>query len=336
MARGRRHTRSRDTFIILLTVVAGLCAGYFLFVADDAPEAQQADTQAPAVEPGVADAGPVLASGDMQGMTERDGDIPDPPPAGATPEMISNAKRLFEQGLADLTAGSLVAARANLNKAFTLGLPELDQIELQAELVRLADRMVFSKSRVKNDPFVDMYIIKKGETLGKIARANSVTLDLLAKINNMESPNMIRAGQRIKVVKGPFHAVIDKKNLDMYVYLGDTFVKHFKVGLGADNGTPAGEWKVKTKLTNPTYYPPRGGQIIAADDSDNPLGEHWIGLEGVSGEALGQERYGIHGTIDPESIGQSQSLGCIRMYNEDVDFLYDLLVVNKSRVRVQE
>jgi hypothetical protein len=125
---------------------------------------------------------------------------------------------------------------------------------------------------------------------------------------------------------GPFRAVVEKEAYSLDVYLGNTFLKHFKVGLGADGSTPTGEWRVGTKLRNPTYYPPRGGRIVAADDPENPLGEHWIGIVGVDGEAAGQERYGIHGTIDPESVGQNISLGCIRLYNEDVELLYSYLV----------
>jgi lipoprotein-anchoring transpeptidase ErfK/SrfK len=117
--------------------------------------------------------------------------------------------------------------------------------------------------------------------------------------------------------------------------LGTTFVHQFPVGLGLDGSTPRGEWRVRTKLLNPTYYPPRGGDIIAADDPRNPLGERWIALEGLSGEALGQQRYGIHGTIEPESIGREESLGCIRMYNEDVQQLYTYLVEKHSTVTIR-
>ena len=122
----------------------------------------------------------------------------------------------------------------------------------------------------------------------------------------------------------------------MYVFLQETFVRQYTVGLGLEDGTPTGEWSVTDKLVNPPYYSPRGEGIIAADDPDNPLGERWIGLRGVSGEAVGQQRYGIHGTHDPSTIGKNESLGCVRMYNEDVEALYDMLVSQHSRVIIVE
>jgi lipoprotein-anchoring transpeptidase ErfK/SrfK len=72
-----------------------------------------------------------------------------------------------------------------------------------------------------------------------------------------------------------------------------------------------------------------------ADDPRNPLGERWIGLEGVSGSAVGMMAYGIHGTIEPESIGKSVSMGCVRLHNADVEQLYDLLVIDKSQVTIE-
>ena len=194
---------------------------------------------------------------------------------------------------------------------------------------------MFSPEVVDGDPLVTQYTISPGDTLGKIANKYDITAEFLAAINGITNPNLIRAGQRLKIVQGPFDARIDKSEYRMDLYLRTTLVKSYPVGLGANNGTPLGTWKVSTKLSNPTYYPPRGGAIIAADDPNNPIGEHWIGLVGVSGSAVGAERYGIHGTIEPESIGKSMSLGCVRMHNADVAEVYMLLIPNKSKVTIE-
>jgi lipoprotein-anchoring transpeptidase ErfK/SrfK len=90
------------------------------------------------------------------------------------------------------------------------------------------------------------------------------------------------------------------------------------------------------KLKNPTYYSPRGEGVISADDPKNPLGEFWIGLAGVDGHAVGKQSYGIHGTIEPDSIGKQASMGCIRMRNEDVAEVFELLVEGRSNVTIRD
>lgn len=245
------------------------------------------------------------------------------------------AQDLLEAGRTALEASDLLAARTYFNDALRLQTLEPQRTTLRAELTRLGHETIFSGRLIENDPFVLRYVIQPKDTLGKIAKANKISVDLLAEVNGIVDANRIRAGQSIKIIQGPFHAVIDTESYTMGVYLENTFVKQFRVGLGADQSTPRGQWRVGTKLKNPTYYPPRGGPIIAADDPNNPLGERWIGLSGVSGEAAGQLRYGIHGTNDPDSIGKSVSLGCIRMYNEDVEALFTYLIEKHSTVTVK-
>jgi lipoprotein-anchoring transpeptidase ErfK/SrfK len=119
---------------------------------------------------------------------------------------------------------------------------------------------------------------------------------------------------------------------------GSVYVTTYRVGLGRDDSTPTGKWLVEPqrKLKNPTYYSPRGEGVIPADDPKNPLGHYWIGLTGVDGHAIGKESYGVHGTIDPDSIGKQASMGCIRLGNEDITMVFELLVEGKSTVTVQD
>ena len=261
-------------------------------------------------------------------------------PSPSTPEESTNQRRraavLVTAGKQALSRGELIPARTYFSEALALGVAEADRSLVRAELTRLGNETIFSPRLFEGDPMVSRYIIKPGETLGKIARAHHISADLLAAINHITNKNMIRAGQAIKVIKGPFRAEVDKSEFILDVYLAETLVTHFRVGLGADGSTPTGMWRVATKLQNPTYYPPRTGHIVAADDPTNPLGERWIGLQGVGGAAIGQLRYGIHGTIEPDSIGQSVSMGCIRLYNEDVEALYTYLVEKHSTVKVHD
>src|SRR5689334_17750314 len=62
--------------------------------------------------------------------------------------------------------------------------------------------------------------------------------------------------------------------------------KVYPVAVGAQHSpTPPGNFAVKTRLVEPTYYHP--GKVIPAG-AENPLGTRWIGLN--------TRGYGIHGT----------------------------------------
>ncbi|MFV9509681.1 L,D-transpeptidase [Tepidibacillus sp. LV47] len=110
--------------------------------------------------------------------------------------------------------------------------------------------------------------------------------------------------------------MINKTRNTLKVYLNDTVVKTFSVATGKNqNLTPEGHFKIVTKVKNPWYLPKK----IPGGDKRNPLGTRWLGLN-VPG--TGGYKYGIHGTNNPVSIGFHVSQGCIRMYNQDVEWLF--------------
>ncbi len=336
-----RQRRKRRGRLVTLLALTGCTLGVGWWLLRDSELTTSDTSLASTVKPSLTSDRPEIepTAGPRPGTIER-GSIPDEntktqaqTPPGA------RSKQLLAAGRQALSRKDWIGARELFSEAFELGVEKRDQIQVRADLTRIGEETIFSSRTINDDPFVDRYIVSTGDTLGKIAHKYHVSSDFLASINGIENKNLIRVGQTLKVVHGPFHAVIDKGSYTLDVYLGQetsrTFVKRFKVGLGADGSTPTGTWRVKNKLKNPTYYPPRGGKILGADNPENPLGERWIGVEGVSGEAVGQQRYGIHGTTDPTSIGHNASMGCIRLYNEDVEALFDYLIVNHSTVTVK-
>lgn len=88
--------------------------------------------------------------------------------------------------------------------------------------------------------------------------------------------------------------------------------------IGAD--TPTGIHTLTIKAENPYY---RKGDIVGGA-AENPLGTRWIGFDA---EDTDGRIYGIHGTNQPDSIGKYRSNGCIRMFNHDVEGLYDQLMI---------
>ena len=98
------------------------------------------------------------------------------------------------------------------------------------------------------------------------------------------------------------------------------------IGIGVDVApTPVAATRVVRKAVDPTWYPPESirkrraeeGEILpdaVAPGPDNPLGRYALYL-GLSG-------YLIHGTDRPWGIGMRVSSGCIRLYPEDIERLY--------------
>ena len=332
---GRRKRKVRRNAIVA-TVVVVAAIGYVMLSWDgSAPDGDKDHaatlTARPANEapvPDIPEAGSVVAE---RGRITMPAERPE-----SEEDRSAKSLKAYQLARQSDAQNELIEARIRYTQALKIGLP-LAQLEAtRARLVELADEMLFDPKKQAGDSLVSNYVVQAGDTLDKIAKQYKVTAELIARVNGLKSKNMIRVGQNLKVLNGPFHAEILKGQFLMHVYLQDTLVRQFQVGLGDDGSTPSGEWLINSKLVNPTYFSPRGEGVISADDPENPLGERWIGLEGVQGEAVGQERYGIHGTNDPATIGKNESLGCVRMYNEDVGRLYDMLVVEHSRVRISD
>ena len=99
------------------------------------------------------------------------------------------------------------------------------------------------------------------------------------------------------------------------------------IGIGRqDWATPLGEATVKDKTRDPTWYPPasvraehaaKGDNLpsIVPAGPDNPLGAFAL--------TLTLPGYLIHGTNMPAGVGMRASHGCIRMYPEDIEALFD-------------
>lgn len=202
--------------------------------------------------------------------------------------------------------------------------------------------VVFSPRKFIRDETSVQYQVKSGDSLERISKGFDVPWQWIGRLNNISDPRKLQAGKTLKVIKGPFHALVSKSHFTIDIYIGKptepgaVFLKRFRVGLGENDSTPTGTWQVADKLINPRYYNPRseGPRVIESGDPANPLGPRWIALNGIAGEAQGKTSYGIHGTIDPNSIGQKKSMGCVRMLNEDVEWVFDMLVTGKSTVTV--
>ncbi|RBP45530.1 L,D-transpeptidase family protein [Garciella nitratireducens] len=100
--------------------------------------------------------------------------------------------------------------------------------------------------------------------------------------------------------------LIELNEKTLYVLKGNKVLKTYTIASGkSETPSPIGEWTIVEKAS-------WGGGF----------GARWLGLNVPWG------RYGIHGTNKPGSIGWNVSHGCIRMRNEDVKELFDLVTLN--------
>jgi L,D-transpeptidase ErfK/SrfK len=102
--------------------------------------------------------------------------------------------------------------------------------------------------------------------------------------------------------------------------------------------TPLGLTRIVAKVRNPSWYPPdsvrkeheeegRPLPRVVPAGPDNPLGRHSMRLGLTSGAYL------IHGTNRPAGVGMQVTHGCVRMFPEDIEFLFDQVSIN-TEVRI--
>ncbi|MDH3978308.1 MAG: L,D-transpeptidase family protein, partial [Gammaproteobacteria bacterium] len=143
-------------------------------------------------------------------------------------------------------------------------------------------------------------------------------------------PNTVRTG-----------LVVNLSEYRMYYYYQDDgrkYVLTFPISIGRmDWGTPLGLASVVAKVKNPDWYPPQSireehladgrGELARRVPAgpDNPLGDYAMRLS-IPG-------YLIHGTNRPAGVGMRVTHGCIRMFPEDIEWLFPKIPV-KTQVRL--
>ncbi len=274
-------------------------------------------------------------------------------PGPSSGGVMSEADRL-------VAAGRLVEARTALNRAlYDTTMSPGDRAAIRTRIGALNEQLFFSPRVYAGDPLTDTYTIRSGDRLVRLPSRESWPIEpgFLARVNGLSDPGRIQVGQRLKVVRQPLHAVVHKGEYRLDLWAGPplppgatsipdpgpdgqaqgwTFIRSFRVGLGDGNSTPVGLFVVRpnSKLINPEWVNPRTRERFAADDPKNPIGERWIGLQGVDERSRPFLGYGIHGTIEPDSIGRQMSMGCVRLLPGDVEVVYDLLMPGVSTVRI--
>lgn len=116
--------------------------------------------------------------------------------------------------------------------------------------------------------------------------------------------------------------VVDLSDRLVYVYKNDAVLVSYPIAIGQDGWeTPQGTFSVMHMQENPVWRHPITGEWIPPGEN-SPLGTRWIGFW-----SDGLHQIGFHGTNQTDLIGQAVSHGCIRMYNSDIQDLYQYVAL---------
>lgn len=159
------------------------------------------------------------------------------------------------------------------------------------------------------------YVVKKGDSLYVIAKKFNSTVEMIKTINNL-SNDVIYPGQKLKLNTDVFSVLIIKKDNKLTLLKNGQSYKSYTVATGKGDKTPVGVFTVTDKMVKPAWTNLEG-KVIMPDSKDYEIGERWM--------ALSAKGFGIHGTNDDAKIGQYVTSGCIRMFNNDVIELYNII-----------
>ena len=247
-------------------------------------------------------------------------------------QQISEAMALLNQ-----SPSNIVGARDRLNDVMPLAMSGEQRKYVKAQLSKLSEHWLFNRSVFPGDKLCSSYRVEPGDVFENIGKKFKVPYGILMRINNISNARSLQAGQTLKVIHGPFHALVYRSNYSMDLFLQNTYIRTFRVGLGKPGmETPTGRWRAKIggKLIKPPWTNPLDGRTYQPTDEDYPLGSRWIGLDGLEGNAKGRTGFAIHGTKKESEIGKASSQGCIRMFNGEVVLMYDLMMPGHSKVDV--
>jgi L,D-transpeptidase ErfK/SrfK len=175
------------------------------------------------------------------------------------------------------------------------------------------------------------------ETVADLAQRHDLsTLSVLAVNWGLD---MFEPQTRDRILLPTAHLIPDAKREGVVVNLAEYRLYYFKDGQVAmtapvahgeeGHNTPLGETTILRKKKDPVWTPTAstrddfpGLPSVVPPGPDNPLGGYAFYLKWPT--------YLIHGAIDPYAIGRRLTRGCVRLYEADIERLFNLVPVGTS------
>ncbi len=194
--------------------------------------------------------------------------------------------------------------------------PELTRAESE-KLTELLDQLAGSVIYSREHRLAPPYRVRPGDNLVQIARQYQVSWELLAKINGIRDPSHLEGIETIKVVRGPFHALVDLTRREM------TLMLEFQDAEGQSHPLYAGRFPIRA-LSGVSDLE---GQYEVLRKSPGPRAQE----SGPLALELSQQVI-IHGPTGADSPPKSR--GSIELPQADMDDIYDILTIG-SRVLIR-
>lgn len=183
---------------------------------------------------------------------------------------------------------------------------------------------------------LDDYVVQSGDNLADIARHYDIGYTEMLAANPGVDPWSPSVGRRLILPALYILPAVPRRGIvinlaerRLYYFPPDgRSVQTYPIGIGAIGfTTPLSTTTVVRKEPNPVWVPPpsiheENPDLPAAIGSgpDNPLGAFAL--------RLGWKNYLIHGTNKPDGVGRNVSHGCIHLYPEDIEQLFDSVPVS--------
>ena len=252
---------------------------------------------------------------------------PAPPSALAAPPQARSApSAAFTSAWAEahekLSAGRYAEALAVLSVWYddpSLGLEESQRLE--DLLGQLAGTVIYSQK----DLLLPPHIVAAGDTLQSIATPLQVPWQLVGKINGVNDPSQLVQGEHLKVVRGPFDAVISVSRRRMSLQVGGNYAGSFPVVLGQQVYQRVGQSVAVLDIRRP------GASVEAGSIASQVAYAPSAGPKSiVLGDGLS-----IEGVEDPSLVADSASATSVIVSLRDLDDIADILGAG-SQVMVRQ
>jgi LysM repeat protein len=204
---------------------------------------------------------------------------PEPPPPDPSLPEFEKAAALHQQG-------QLLEARTAFRE-FLAHNPTSTVIDKARDhLGEINTRIIFS---TQTAPEKELYVVKSGDVLGRVASRMKTTPELIMRANNL-SKDMLRIGQKLMITPTEFSVVISKKDRKVTLFNKGEFFKQYRiVSLPSHYHPPTAKKpahpaaKVTGRVAEKIAWLPDGGRVTF-DKPEYWQAAHWI--VNVSGHTL--------------------------------------------------